>query len=134
MVYPNISASDAKLENPLDDPESLLLRGSQLKNELIWLRRLGCRWGCYRFGNGTSSNSGTTVPLICKDKSNSRKRDGRTDRRMEKRTDGWADGRTDRLTVMQRCEDAYRKRLITSTVGEIEIENLGRWLSIRLLC
>ena len=45
MVFPNISASDAKFENPLDDPESILLRGSQLKNELIWPRRLGCRGG-----------------------------------------------------------------------------------------
>ena len=43
MFIPNISASDAKFENPLDDPESILLRGSQLKNELIWPRRLGCR-------------------------------------------------------------------------------------------
>ena len=45
MFIPNISASDAKFENPLDDPESILLRGSQLKNELIWPRRLGCRGG-----------------------------------------------------------------------------------------
>ena len=45
MFFPNISASDAKVENPLDDPESILLRGSQLKNELIWPRRLGCRGG-----------------------------------------------------------------------------------------
>ena len=42
---PNISVSDAKFENPLDDPESIPLRGSQLKNELIWPRRLGCRGG-----------------------------------------------------------------------------------------
>ena len=45
MFFPNISASDAKIENPPDDPESILLRGSQLKNELIWPRRLGCRGG-----------------------------------------------------------------------------------------
>ena len=43
MFIPNISASDAKFENPLDDPESILLRGSQLKNELIWPRRFSCR-------------------------------------------------------------------------------------------
>ena len=61
MFIPNISASDAKFENPLGDPESILLRGSQLKNELIWPRRLGCRWGCYRFGCSTSCNSGTSV-------------------------------------------------------------------------
>ena len=42
---PNISASDTKFENPLGDPESTLLRGSQLKNELIWPRRSGCRGG-----------------------------------------------------------------------------------------
>ena len=45
MFIPNISASDAKFENPLGDPESTLLRGSHLKNELIWTRRLGCRGG-----------------------------------------------------------------------------------------
>ena len=45
MFFPNVSASEAKIENPPDDPESILLRGSQLKNELIWPRRLGCRGG-----------------------------------------------------------------------------------------
>ena len=45
MFFPNISASDAKFENSLNDSETILLRGSQLKNELIWPRRLGCRGG-----------------------------------------------------------------------------------------
>ena len=45
MFIPNSSASDAKFKNPLDDPESIHLRGSQLKNEPIWQRRLGCRGG-----------------------------------------------------------------------------------------
>ena len=36
MFFPTISAFDANFENPLGDPECILLRGSQLKNELIW--------------------------------------------------------------------------------------------------
>ena len=49
MLSPNNSAPDAKLENPVGDPENTLLRGSQLKYGLIWPRRFGSRGGCLRF-------------------------------------------------------------------------------------
>ena len=60
MLIPSISASDAKFENPIDDHECVLT-GSQLKNKLIWPRHFGCKWGCYRFGCGTSCNLNASV-------------------------------------------------------------------------
>ena len=68
---PNISASKAKFENRLDDPESTLLRGSQLKVEPIRPSRLGCRGGASDLGR-SSCNTGTSVfgYASCQAKSN----------------------------------------------------------------
>ena len=50
---PNISASKAKFENRVGDPESTLLKGSQLKNELA-----------SDLGRSSSCNSGTSVFVL----------------------------------------------------------------------
>ena len=59
-LNPNISASVAKFENLLDDPEDIRMRGSQLKNEPIWTSSLGCKGGAIDFER-SSYNSGTSV-------------------------------------------------------------------------
>ena len=56
-----ISGSRMELKNPLDAPESILLRGLHKKIEPIRPRGLGCRGGAIDFGPTTSYNSRTSV-------------------------------------------------------------------------
>ena len=64
-----ISASRMKLKNPLDAPESILLRGLHKKIEPIRPRGLGCRGGAIDFGPTTSYNSRTSLDLESQDAS-----------------------------------------------------------------